>query len=134
MYKRIQIIGFSFMNIIAILVSLLVTTVAFIIISQLPTGVKIESFQKALIAAIVFGILNAILHPILDLLAAPLNFVTFGFLRGLFTLIINGFIFGLAAWLIKGFRLDWGVWSALIGAFALTVINQLITQFIPTVV
>lgn len=121
------------MNIIAILVSLLISTVAFIIISKLPTGVKIDSFQKALIAAIVFGILNAILHPILDILAAPLNFVTFGFLRGLITLFINGFIFGLSAWLIQGFRLQWGIWSALIGAFALTLINQIITQLLPAI-
>lgn len=121
------------MNIVAILISLLISTVAFIIISKLPTGVKIDSFQKALIAAIVFGILNAILHPVLDILAAPLNFVTFGFLRGLITLVINGFIFGLSAWLIKGFRLQWGIWSALIGAFALTIINQLISQFISTI-
>lgn len=122
------------MNIVAILISLIVTAVAFIIISKLPTGVKIESFQKALIAALVFGILNAVLHPLLDLLATPLNFVSFGFLRGLITLLINGFIFGLSAWLIRGFRLDWGIWSALIGAFALTVINQLITQFFPALV
>lgn len=122
------------MNIIAIVASLIVTALAFIIISKLPTGVKIESFQKALIAAVVFGILNAILHPVLDLLATPLNFVTFGFLRGLITLGINGLIFGLSAMLIRGFRLDWGIWSALIGAFALTVINQLITQLLPVVI
>lgn len=121
------------MNILAILISLLVSTVAFIIISKLPTGVKIESFQKALIAAIVFGILNALLHPILDLLAAPLNFLTFGILRGLVTLLINGFIFGLSAMLIQGFRLQWGIWSALIGAFALTVINQIIFSLLPAV-
>lgn len=121
------------MNIVAIIVSLLVSAVAFFIISKLPTGVKIESFQKALIAAIVFGILNAILHPILDLLAAPLNFVTFGFLRGLITLLINAFIFGLSAWLIRGFRLQWGIWSALIGAFALTIINQIISSLLPSV-
>lgn len=121
------------MNILAIIVSLLVSAVAFFIISKLPTGVKIESFQKALIAAVVFGILNAILHPILDLLAAPLNFVTFGFLRGLLTLFINGFIFGLSALLIQGFRLQWGIWSALIGAFALTLINQIIFSLLPAV-
>ncbi len=121
------------MNILAIIVSLLVSAVAFFIISKLPTGVKIESFQKALIAAVVFGILNAILHPILDLLAVPLNLVTFGFLRGLITLIINGFIFGLSAWLIKGFRLQWGIWSALIGAFALTIINQIIFSLLPAI-
>ena len=121
------------MNIVAIIVSLLVSAVAFFIISKLPTGVKIESFQKALIAAVVFGILNAILHPVLDLLAAPLNFVTFGFLRGLITLLINAFIFGLSAWLIRGFRLQWGIWSALIGAFALTIINQIISSLLPSI-
>ena len=121
------------MNIVAIIVSLLVTTVAFIIISKLPTGVKIESFKKALIAAIVFGILNAILHPILDVLATPLNFLTFGIFRGLITLLINGFIFGLSAWLIQGFRLQWGIWSALIGAFLLTLLNQLIFSFLPAI-
>ena len=121
------------MNIVGIIVSLLVSAVAFFIISKLPTGVKMESFQKALIAAVVFGILNAILHPILDLLAAPLNFVTFGFLRGLITLLINAFIFGLSAWLIRGFRLQWGIWSALIGAFALTIINQIIFSLLPSV-
>ena len=121
------------MNTVGIIVSLLVSAVAFFIISKLPTGVKMESFQKALIAAVVFGILNAILHPILDLLAAPLNFVTFGFLRGLITLLINAFIFGLSAWLIRGFRLQWGIWSALIGAFALTIINQIIFSLLPSV-
>ena len=117
----------------AIIVSLLVSAVAFFIISKLPTGVKIESFQKALIAAVVFGILNAILHPVLDILAAPLNFISFGLLRGILTLLINGFIFGLSALLIQGFRLQWGIWSALIGAFALTVINQLIFSLLPTI-
>lgn len=121
------------MNIVAIIVSLFVSAIAFFVISKLPTGVKIESFQKALIAAIVFGILNAILHPVLALLAAPLNFLTLGLFRGLFTLIINGFIFGLSAILIQGFRLQWGIWSALIGAFALTVINQLIFNLLSAI-
>ena len=115
------------MNIPAILVSLIVTTIAFLIISKLPViGVEIDSVGKAIIAAIVFGVLNAILHPILDLLAAPLNFVTFGFLRGLITLIINGIIFGLSAFLVRGFRLRSKIWSPFLGAFALTIINSII--------
>jgi putative membrane protein len=115
------------MNILAILISLVVTTIALLIISKLPTGVEIDSFQKGLISAIVFGVLNALLHPILDLITLPLRFLTFG----LFSLVVNAIIFGLAAMLVHGFRLRWGFWSALIGSLALSVINSLIYNFLP---
>ena len=109
------------------LVTLLVTAVSLLIISKLPTGVEIDSIQKAFISALVFGILNAILRPILSFLATPITFLTFG----LFTVIINAIIFGLAAMLVTGFRLKWGFWSALIGSFALGVINSVIFHFLP---
>lgn len=109
------------------LVTLLVTAVSLFIISKLPTGVEIDSVQKALISALVFGILNAVLRPILSFLATPITFLTFG----LFTVIINAIIFGLAAMLVTGFRLKWGFWSALIGSFALGVINSLIFHLLP---
>lgn len=115
------------MNILAILISLIVTTVALLIISKLPTGVEIDSVQKGFVAAVVFGILNAILHPILSIIALPITIITFG----LFSLVVNGFIFGLSALLVQGFRLRWGIWSALIGAFALSVINSIIYKILP---
>ncbi|MDJ0588369.1 MAG: phage holin family protein [Pleurocapsa sp. MO_226.B13] len=114
-------------NILAILISLIVTTISLLIISKLPTGVEVDTVKKGFVAAIVFGILNAILHPILSFLALPITFLTFG----LFSLVINGFIFGLAALLVSGFRLRWGIWSALIGAFALSIINSIIYQILP---
>ncbi|MDJ0532163.1 MAG: phage holin family protein [Xenococcaceae cyanobacterium MO_207.B15] len=46
-------------------------------------------------------------------------------------LIINAVIFGLAAALVTGFRLRWGFWSALIGSFALGVINSIILNLLP---
>ena len=88
---------------IAFLITLLVTAVSILIISKLPTGVEIDSFNKALISAFVFGILNAVLRPILSFISAPITFLTFGF----FTIIINAIIFGLAAALVTGFRLRW---------------------------
>ena len=112
---------------IAFLITLLVTAVSLLIISKLPTGVEIDSFNKALISAVVFGILNAVLRPILSFISAPITFITFGF----FTLIINAIIFGLAAALVTGFRLRWGFWSALIGSFALGVINSVIFHILP---
>ena len=114
-------------NILAILISLIVTTISLLIISKLPTGVEVDTVKKGFVAAIVFGILNAILHPILSFLALPITFLTFG----LFSLVINGFIFGLAALLVSGFRLRWGIWSALIGAFALSIINSIIYKILP---
>lgn len=115
------------MNIIAILISLVVTTVSLIIISKLPTGVEIDSLQKAFVSAIVFGIVNAVLHPVLGFLSLPLIFLTFG----LFSLVVNAVIFGLAAFLVQGFRLKWGFWSALIGSFSLSVINSIIFHLLP---
>lgn len=115
------------MNIPAILVSLVVTTISLIIISKLPTGVEIDSVQKAFISAIVFGVINALLHPVLTLLALPLIFLTFG----LFYFVVNAIIFGLAAFLVQGFRLRWGFWSALIGSLALSIVNSIIFHLLP---
>lgn len=114
------------MNLVSLLIAWLVTSVSLFIISKLPTGVEIDSFQKALWSAAVFGILNALLGPIFQLLALPLTIITFG----LFAVVVNAIIFGLAAWLVSGFRLRWGFWSALIGALALAIINSLIYKLL----
>ncbi|MGH2413757.1 MAG: phage holin family protein [Microcystaceae cyanobacterium] len=112
------------MNIVGLLIAWIVTSISLFIISKLPTGVEIDSFQKALISAIVFGILNALLRPVLGFFAFPITFITFG----LFAIVLNAIIFGLAAALVTGFRLRWGFWSALIGAVLLGLINSLIFQ------
>ena len=67
-------------NILAILISLIVTTISLLIISKLPTGVEVDTVKKGFVAAIVFGILNAILHPILSFLALPITFLTLSLL------------------------------------------------------
>ena len=114
------------MAIISLLIAWIVTSVSLFIISKLPTGVEIDSFQKAMWSAVVFGILNAILRPILGFFAFPITFLTFG----LFAIVLNAIIFGLAAYLVTGFRLRWGIWSALIGAVGLGIINSLIYQLL----
>ncbi len=114
------------MNLVSLLIAWLVTSVSLFIISKLPIGVEIDGFQKAILSAAVFGILNALLRPLLDLLALPINFLTFG----LFAIVLNAIIFGLAAYLVTGFRLRWGFWSALIGGVALGIINSLIFQLL----
>ncbi|MGB7441398.1 MAG: phage holin family protein [Coleofasciculaceae cyanobacterium] len=117
------------MDLVGLIIAWLVTSVSLFIISKLPLGVEIDGFQKALWSAVVFGVLNAILRPILGVLGWPLTFITFG----LFALVLNAIIFGLAAYLVTGFRLRWGFWSALIGAFALSVINSVIYHLLATI-
>ena len=105
-----------------ILITWLVTTVSFLIIARLPLGVEIDSFGKAAISAVVFGVLNALLRPILGFFTFPLILLTLG----LFLFVLNAIIFGLAAALVTGFRLRWGIWSALLGSIALSLINSLL--------
>lgn len=104
------------------LIAWVITAVSLLIISKLPTGVEVDSVGKALISALVFGLLNALVKPILFWLTIPLSIITLG----LFLLVLNAIIFGLAAALVKGFRLRWGFSSALIGSLALSVISSLI--------
>ena len=68
------------MNIVSLLIAWLVTSVSLFIISKLPTGVEIDTFQKAIVSAAVFGILNALLRPLLGVLAFPITFLTLGYL------------------------------------------------------
>ena len=105
-----------------IIITWLVTTISFLIISKLPIGIEVDSFGKAAMSAAVFGILNALLRPILGFFSFPLIIFTFG----LFVFVLNAIIFGLAAYLVQGFRLRWGFWSAFIGAIALSIVNSLL--------
>ena len=66
--------------------------------------VRIESWSTALIFAIVLGLLNALVRPVLLLVTCPLNFITFG----LFMIVINAVVFGLAARLSEAGTRSWG--------------------------
>ncbi|WP_026731111.1 phage holin family protein [Fischerella sp. PCC 9605] len=113
---------------IGILITWLVTTISFLIISRIPAlGIEIDSFKKAAIAAAVFGILNAILLPILIFFTFPFIILTLG----LFFFVLNSIIFSLAARLVNGFRLRHGFWSATLGSLALTIINSILLAIVP---
>lgn len=115
------------MWIIALLITLLVTAISLVIISKIPfIGVEISSFSTAIVSAIVFGILNALVGPVLRFLGAPLTWLSLG----LFAIIINAIIFSLAAWLVTGFRLRNGFISAILGAILLGLINSLLFQIL----
>jgi putative membrane protein len=99
-----------------------VTALSLLIISKLPLGIEVDSPTKAIVAGIVFGVLNAFVKPILVVLTIPITILSLG----LFLLVLNAIIFGIAAWLVEGFRLRNGFWSALLGAIALGIINSIL--------
>lgn len=113
-------------DLIALLIIWLVTAVSFVIISKIPIGVEIDTFNKALISAAVFGLLNAIVKPVLAVITFPITILTLG----LFWLFLNVIIFGLAAWLVTGFRLRWGIWSAILGAIALAIVQSVLMNLL----
>lgn len=115
------------MDIISIVVSLVVTAISLLIISKLPLGIDIDSIGKSILAAVIFGILNAFLKPILTGFGL-FNVLTFG----LASFVANVIIFGLAALLIQGFRLQNKIVSPIVGALALSIINSLVFKLLET--
>lgn len=108
------------------IVTWLITTIALVIITFLPTGVESDSFGKTAITALVFGVLNGIVGVIasLPILGGLVWLVTLG------GLLVNLILFGLSAKLVEGFRLRWGIWSAIIGAFLLSVLTSILSAII----
>ncbi|MEH1943609.1 MAG: phage holin family protein [Nostoc sp.] len=118
------------MNLVTLLIVWLVTAISLLIISKLPLGVEIDTPGKAFLSAAVLGIVTAIIKPILRLVFAVPNLLTLDLLSGIFTFMIAVVCFSIAAWLVEGFRLRYGIWSAVIGAFTLTIINSLIYKLL----
>ena len=100
------------------LVQWVVSGLAIIITAYLLPGVAVAGFLAALVTALVLGLINAIIRPILILLTLPLNILTLG----LFTLVINALLIMLAATVVPGFAVQ-GFWWALLFGVVLAVVN-----------
>jgi putative membrane protein len=98
---------------------LLATAVAVLLASYLfPNLIVVESPVRAVVFAVVLGILNAFLRPILLLLTLPLNLLTLG----LFTLVVNAIVFWIASWFPLGVSVhDFG--AAFLGALVVSAVS-----------
>ena len=85
-------------------------------------GISVASFYSALIAALILGLINALIRPLAILLTLPVNILTLG----LFTLIINALMFWLASSIVKGFYVA-GFWPAFWGALLMWVVGWLVS-------
>jgi putative membrane protein len=94
-----------------ILVRWLLLAAALLLVAHLYPGVVVDSFGSAMVAALVLGLLNTLLRPILVLLTLPVTLLTLG----LFLFVINALMFYFAASLLSGFHVT-GFGAALIGS------------------
>jgi len=96
----------------------LINTIALFIVVQIVPGFHADSWVTLAVAALILGLLNAIIRPILFLLTLPLTIITLG----LFLIVLNAIMLELTAWLVSGFRIDDFI-SACIGAVILGLIS-----------
>ena len=89
----------------------LLLAAALLLVAHIYPGVTVGSFGSAMVAALVLGLLNTLLRPILVLLTLPVTLLTLG----LFLFVINALMFYFAASLLDGFHVD-GFGAALIGS------------------
>ncbi|TAK60798.1 phage holin family protein [Methylobacter sp.] len=97
---------------------LILTAGLLLLMAYFVRGVQIEGWRSALIGAIVLGLVNAIVKPIMIVLTLPLTILSFG----LFLLVINALMLWLVAALVPGIRVQ-GFWPALVGSLVLTLLN-----------
>jgi putative membrane protein len=101
-----------------ILLVWLINALALLALPYIFTSIKVDSFATALIVALVLGLINAVIRPVLVLLTLPLTIVTLG----LFIFVINGLLFWLTASFVAGFHVA-GFWPAVFGAIVYSLIS-----------
>ena len=103
----------------------MLNAIALLITAALFQGITIGGIFSALVAAVVWGIVNAVIRPIILILTLPLNLLTLG----LFTLLINGFMLKIVDSVVVGVTIH-GFWSLIFGALVLTIISGILSSII----
>ncbi|EJL34860.1 putative membrane protein [Caulobacter sp. AP07] len=88
--------------------------------SEIVPGIEVRSWGSLLAAAVLLGIVNAVVRPVVFLLTLPLTLVTLG----LFLLVVNAAMLGLVGLLLKGFVVD-GLWAGILGSVVVGVVSWL---------
>ena len=104
-----------------LIVHILVSSVLLYVVGRLVSGIEVRDGKAALFGALGLGFANAVIRPILLMLALPITMLTLG----LFVVVINALMLMLAAAFVDGFEVD-DFWSALWGALALGAMQFLV--------
>lgn len=108
-----------------IIIAWIINALALILVSYLLPGVYVAGFGSALIAALVLGLVNTIIRPILIILTIPVTIVTLG----LFLLVINALMFWFVGSILNDFHVDGFGW-ALLGAIIYSIITYAMTSIL----
>jgi putative membrane protein len=104
---------------------MLITALGLWAATEIVPGVEIRGVPSLFMAALLLGLVNAVVRPIVVFLTFPITLVTLG----LFLLVINALMFGLVARLMKQFTLD-GFQAALLGSLVVSVISWFASAFV----
>ena len=111
--------------IVRLIVVWLVNTFALVAVAYLMPSVSVASLGSALVAALVLGLVNAVIRPVLVLLTLPVTILTLG----LFIFVLNGLLFWMVASWLEGFDIG-GFWSGVLGAIVFSVVSWLLSALI----
>ena len=98
--------------------SLALLTVAYVL-----PGITVDGFTAAFVAALILGLINMLLRPLLILFTLPVTVITFG----LFILVINGLLFWFAGSVLKGFEVS-GFWTGVFGALLYSIFSSVLAM------
>lgn len=101
-----------------IIINLLVSALSVFLAAFILPGVSVSGFLPALVAAVVLGVMNVFIKPIIGLLTLPITLLTFG----LFALVINGVLVMVVGYLVDGFTVDGFLW-AIVFAVVLSLVS-----------
>lgn len=108
-----------------LLIKLVINTIAIIIAAYVLPGIRVDGITAALIVAILLGVVNAILKPILVILTLPITILTLG----LFTFVINALLVLLVDQLVPGFDVV-NFWWALLFSVIVSLVSSFLEQIV----
>ncbi len=109
-----------------LLITWLVNALALLALPYLFNSIQVDDFVTALVAALVLGLVNALIRPVLVLLTLPVTLLTLG----LFIFVINGLLFWVVGSFVPGFHVA-GFWAGVFGAIVYSIISWVLSALIP---
>jgi len=104
---------------------LLITALGLYAASEIVSGFEVTGWASLLVAALLLGIVNAVIRPIVFILTLPLTILTLG----LFVFVVNGISVALVAWLMRGVTVS-GIWPATLAAVIVSITGWFGSMFV----
>jgi putative membrane protein len=110
---------------IRLLIVWLINALALMAVAYLMPSIEVSSFGAALVAALVLGLVNAVVRPVLVLLTLPVTILTLG----LFIFVLNGLLFWMVGSWLQGFWVG-GFWAGVLGAIVFSIISWALSALV----